>query len=101
MLMKQPFFIGGIDDVEVAKGSAFGAAGTFFFTFLVSIIYMIREGRRTTSDIDDEMSSAMSNNEYPVARPMRTRGAYGQVPFQDFDPTLSDDFPLRDTGILT
>jgi len=43
--MKQPFFIGGIEDVEVAKGSAFGAAGTFFFTFLVSILYMIKEGR--------------------------------------------------------
>lgn len=48
LLMKQPFFIGGIEDVEVAKGSAFGAAGTFFFTFLISILYMIKEGRQLT-----------------------------------------------------
>jgi hypothetical protein len=46
MLMKQPFFIGGIEDVEVAKGSAFGAAGTFFFTFMVSILYLLKEGRQ-------------------------------------------------------
>jgi hypothetical protein len=46
MLIKQPFFIGGIDDVEVAKGSAFGAAGLFFGTFLVSALYMIHDQRR-------------------------------------------------------
>lgn len=46
--MKQPFFILGIDDVEKAKGSAFGAAGMFFFTFLVSILYLLKEGRRVT-----------------------------------------------------
>ena len=50
MLIKQPFFIGGINDVEAAKGSAFGAAGMFFFTFLASILYLIRDSRRV-SDI--------------------------------------------------
>jgi hypothetical protein len=50
MLVKQPFFIGGIDNVEDAKGSAFGAAGMFFFTFLASILYLIRDSRRV-SDI--------------------------------------------------
>jgi hypothetical protein len=49
--MKQPFFIGGIDDVEVAKGSAFGAAGAFFFTFLVSVFYLLREGRRLSGSV--------------------------------------------------
>jgi hypothetical protein len=46
MLVKQPFFIGGIESVEDAKGSAFGAAGMFFFTFLASILYLIRDSRR-------------------------------------------------------
>lgn len=41
MLVHQPFFIGGIHDVEHAKTSAFGAAGTFFFTFLISIMYLL------------------------------------------------------------
>jgi hypothetical protein len=40
--------MGGIQDVEAAKGSAFGAAGTFFFTFLISMLYIIREARRFT-----------------------------------------------------
>ena len=44
--MKQPFFIGGIENVEKAKGSAFGAAGAFFFTFLVSVFFLLKEGRR-------------------------------------------------------
>ena len=46
MLIKQPFFILGIHDVELAKGNAFGAAGTFLFTFLLSIFYLLKEGRR-------------------------------------------------------
>lgn len=44
--MKQPFLILGIKDVEVAKGNAFGAAATFLFTFLLSIFYLLKEGRR-------------------------------------------------------
>jgi hypothetical protein len=47
-LIKQPFLILGIDDVEKAKGSAFGAAGAFFVTFLVSVLYLLNEGRRTS-----------------------------------------------------
>ena len=43
MLVHQPFMVGGIDDVEKAKTSAFGAAGTFFFTFLISILYLIAD----------------------------------------------------------
>ena len=46
LLIKQPFLILGIDDVELAKGNAFGAAGTFLFTFLLSIFFLLKEGRR-------------------------------------------------------
>jgi hypothetical protein len=45
MLIKQPFYIGGIDNLETCKGSAFGAAGAFLFTFLLSIGYLIQSGR--------------------------------------------------------
>jgi hypothetical protein len=51
LLIKQPFFILGINDIEAAKGSAFGAAGTFFVTFLVSVIYLLLESRRLNADI--------------------------------------------------
>lgn len=42
MLVKQPFFVGGIDDVDTAKSSAFGAAGMFLFTFVVSVMALVR-----------------------------------------------------------
>mmetsp|Transcript_21168 Transcript_21168/g.44250 ORF Transcript_21168/g.44250 Transcript_21168/m.44250 type:complete len:105 (-) Transcript_21168:342-656(-) len=46
MLVKQPFFIGGIEDVDVAKSSAFGASGMFLFTFVVSILVLVRNSGR-------------------------------------------------------
>lgn len=47
MLMTQPFFVGGIENVEKSKSSAFNAAFLFFITFLSSIGYMIHDSRRT------------------------------------------------------
>jgi hypothetical protein len=90
MLMKQPFFMGGIDDVEVAKGSAFGAAGTFFFTFIVSIVYMIHDAQRLAEDrnIDNGVGDRSGGRQ----------GNYGQVPmqatiFRDFDDPVNTDVP--------
>jgi len=40
MLTKQPFFIGGIEDIEVATESAFGAFFMFMFVFVLSAIGM-------------------------------------------------------------
>ena len=65
MLVKQPFFIGGIEDVEEAKGSAFGAAGMFLFIFVVAIIFLVR------GDGTQRASSALPTP--PVSE-------YGQVP---------------------
>jgi hypothetical protein len=78
MLIKQPFFIGGIEDVEVAKGSAFGAAAMFFFTFLFSILYMIREGRRLVLEEGDRRPGSAGMG--------RLGGDYQQVAMSDFDP---------------
>jgi hypothetical protein len=88
MLMKQPFFMGGIDDVEVAKGSAFGAAGTFFFTFIVSVMYMIHDEKRLAEErnLDNRAGGDQSGN-------------YGQVPtahapmFRDVDDAVNTDVP--------
>jgi hypothetical protein len=108
MLMKQPFFMGGIDDVEVAKGSAFGAAGTFFFTFIVSILYMMHDAQRLADARDDSNGSG--------SRSGGRQGDYGQVPtvfrdqvptgFRDREPTgfrdFDDDVPqtLDETGLF-
>lgn len=40
MLSTQPFFIGGIDDVEAARTSAFGAAIMFAFVLVLSCVGM-------------------------------------------------------------
>merc|ERR1711957_794876 len=40
MLTTQPFFIAGIEDVEVATWAAFGAFFTFMFVFVLSAVGM-------------------------------------------------------------
>jgi hypothetical protein len=52
LLVKQPFLILGIDNYDTAKDSAFGAAGAFFVTFLLSITYLFYEGRRMTYAVE-------------------------------------------------
>ena len=91
MLMKQPFFVGGIEDVEAAKGSAFGAAGTFFFTFVVSMLYMIREARRVTllsSSNNSSSHSSVGSFESPRRNPFFDRPGTTAL-FHDYDPVDS------------
>lgn len=82
MLIYQPFFVGGIDDVEKAKASAFGAAGTFLFTFLLSMVFMIGGNR-------EELQSSR-------------RTEYGRVSvFDEFDDQLHDPFDEDRRGTFT
>jgi hypothetical protein len=87
MLLKQPFFIGGIDseNVELAKGSAFGAAGTFFFTFLISMLYTIRDARRLTMRGMESIQSQLPN---PFA------GTTNAL-FHDYDP-IDNSIPVEE-----
>lgn len=71
MLIHQPFFIAGIEDVDGAKNSAFGAAGTFFLTFLISIIYLIADNRYGIGDMRN--LGSIRNNMRP------SRSQYGLV----------------------
>ncbi|GKY94212.1 hypothetical protein MPSEU_000387100 [Mayamaea pseudoterrestris] len=90
MLMKQPFFVGGIEDVEAAKGSAFGAAGTFFFTFLISMMYMIREGQRLTRS--NNSGGSVNSYDDPI-QGVRRHPFFDQpgttALFHDYDPVDS------------
>jgi hypothetical protein len=100
--MKQPFFIGGIDDVELAMGSAFGAAGSFFFTFLVSIMYMIHDARQIADGRDQLPTSRTAAA--AANRNGGARGDYGQVPvFRDFDDPVNTNVPqnFETEGIFT
>jgi hypothetical protein len=99
LLMKQPFFVGGIDNVESAKGSAFGAAGTFFFTFLVSISYMIRQGRRATA-------TTTATDDTPNPFFDRLGGPGSTSLFHDYAPldareTNEDQFGQLRAGVLS
>ena len=43
MLTYQPLFIKGIDDIKVATDSAYGGMEAYIFTFLLCVIYMIKD----------------------------------------------------------
>jgi hypothetical protein len=87
MLMKQPFFMGGIDDVEVAKGSAFGAAGTFFLTFILSVTYMYHDAKRLAEERNIEQNGGET-------RSGGREGNYGQVPAPPTMFRYFDDAPV-------
>eukprot|EP00536_Pseudo-nitzschia_multiseries_P002166 jgi/Psemu1/301263/fgenesh1_kg.28_\ len=55
MLTTQPFFISGIEDVEVATQSAFGACFMFMFVFVISAIGMFYDSNFSQkSSVEDE-----------------------------------------------
>ena len=76
MLVHQPFLMGGIEDVEKAKTSAFGAAGTFFFTFLISIVYLLAG---SFFSFDSVASTIRNNTNNPLSPGGGSRGAYDLV----------------------
>lgn len=88
MLMRQPFFVGGIEDYEKAKGSAFGAAGLFMFIFCVSIAHLIMDSMNVSNVVRSTVSAA-HDDAYDGWTGQRTTssGEYGQVPtnFEDFE----------------
>jgi hypothetical protein len=43
MISKQPFYIGGLEDVDHCKSSAFGAVFMFVFTFVTSVAHICYE----------------------------------------------------------
>ncbi len=78
--MKQPLYILGVEDLEQAKSSAFGAAGTFFFTFVVSIVYLIRDSKH------DRLVN------FSATATRRMGSGYGQVPLSEMDLDEPDEF---------
>ena len=72
MLTTQPFFIGGIEDVDNAQKSAYGAFFMFLFTFVVSAIGMWYDSTfgKSSGAEDDEIDTEYqlaggSNQEFP------------------------------------
>ena len=71
MLTTQPFFIGGIEDVDNAQKSAYGAFFMFLFTFVVSAIGMWYDSTFGKSsgaeddEIDTDYQLAGGNQDFP------------------------------------
>jgi len=99
MLVYQPFLVGGFEDVEKAKNSAFGAACTFFFTFMVSVIYLISDSYFHFSF--DAASLSLRNNNNNNPRAPGNRGEYDLVslvndyhPDDDVDEELDEEHEM-------
>ena len=50
MLTYQPFYIGGIEDLEQAKKNTYGGVGTFLFVFILSVVYLVLDALRGGGD---------------------------------------------------
>lgn len=116
MLVTQPFFISGIDNVERAKGSAFGAAATFLLCFVVSVCLMLRDTRRqleydSAASVGSRGSGSLSlqGQASAAAGDLLARGG-SLVPFStgtlfhDYDPVqteIDDILDDMDRGTLS
>ena len=63
MLQYQPFFVGGIEDADEAKKSAFGATGMFLFTFIASVLGIWMDSGTKTETVEANGTEA----EYQLA----------------------------------
>lgn len=43
MLTFQPFYIGGIEDLQQAQKNAYGGVGSFLLCFLLSVVYLVMD----------------------------------------------------------
>mmetsp|Transcript_15402 Transcript_15402/g.38249 ORF Transcript_15402/g.38249 Transcript_15402/m.38249 type:complete len:131 (+) Transcript_15402:394-786(+) len=72
MLTYQPFYIGGIEDVEHSKKSAYGAMAMFILTFILSVLYIIFDvirdavggGRRNNANMSSGAQRRRSGMDY-------------------------------------
>jgi hypothetical protein len=66
MLQTQPFFIGGIEDSEKARDSAFGAMGMFLVTFVLSIVGIWYDGQYKVDPTAAEGDYQLSQDNVPT-----------------------------------
>jgi hypothetical protein len=76
MLTTQPFFIGGIEDVDHAQKSAYGAFFMFLFTFVVSAIGMWYDSTFGKSAASAEMDDGI-DADYQLAGGVQEFPNYG------------------------
>jgi len=107
MMIKQPFYIGGIDDPEEAKKSAIGAAMTFFFTFVISISYLFIDSRRhnNANNGSETEQVTVRSREYDMIQMRNYRDYREEPPQQQQQQQPLEDFPsdfdLSDAAVVS
>lgn len=88
MLTYQPFFIGGIEDIEKSKSNAYGGAFSFLCIFLLSVVYLVYDalGGGNTDSFGRE-SRHSNGSEYHSVPTSGIGGADLMLETMDFQPT--------------
>ena len=88
MLTYQPFFIGGIEDLEQAQANAYGGIGSFLCVFLVSVVYLVVDALRGGDKDSFGRESRHSNgSEYHSVPTSGIGGPDLMLESMDFQPT--------------
>jgi hypothetical protein len=81
MLTYQPLIMSGFDDHNFATSNAYGAMVFFFFTFLVSVVYLIKDALTTPVGGGGERS--------------RRSGQEYEGIIQDTDPAILQEYAMN------
>ena len=89
LLMYQPFFVGGIEDLDQARKNAKGGAGSFLCILLLSVIYLVSDALRGGDKDNFGRESRHSNGaEYQAVPTSGTGGPDLMLETMDFQPTV-------------
>jgi hypothetical protein len=99
MLTYQPFYMGGIHNVEGAKRNTYGAMATFLFTFLLSVVYLVQDvikngGERSSRSRGRYHHNTNGPSDYdlvPTASALRVGGGDPAI-LQEYNTNL--DLPM-------
>jgi hypothetical protein len=96
MLTYQPFYIGGIEDVELAKRNAYGGVGTFLFVFILSVVYLVLDALRGDSREINNMGGTSSSSSSS-----RGSGSGGDISRQRQGGGMGGDYEGVPTSTMT
>uniref|UniRef100_A0A6T7ISQ1 Uncharacterized protein n=1 Tax=Attheya septentrionalis TaxID=420275 RepID=A0A6T7ISQ1_9STRA len=89
LISKQPFYIGGLEDVDLCKSSAVGAMGMFLFTFVASVAHICYEKANPYSRTNTNLNS------------MEEMDFVGRPGMRDFPDRTSSLYELAESSSST
>jgi hypothetical protein len=97
MLTYQPFYIGGIENVEAAKRNAYGTMATFLFTLILSVVYLVQDvlkrgGERSSRGRGRYHNNTNGPNEYDLVPSSSALRVGGPEIMQEYNTNL--DLPM-------